>query len=124
MSQQPKRLRATAQPRTEIQRGSRPPFTEVVSMFAIYVQRTWLNTIGDVAGLVTIWEQTGDCVSVLAASAAINYPFVEAKLARKQSTEKGDAFLPAQIPIAVVSGIFNLTSGEVSKYGFHPPENK
>ena len=47
-------------------------------------------------------EQAGDCVSLLAGSAAVNFPFVEAKLARKQPTEKGDAFLPAQIPAAVV----------------------
>lgn len=93
-------------------------------MFAIYVQRSWLNTIGDIANIIAVYEQTGDCVSVLAGSAAVNYPFVEAKLARKQPTEKGDAFLPAQIPVAVVSGIFNLTSGEVSKYGFHPAERK
>ena len=52
-------------------------------MFAIYVQRSWLNTVGDIAGLILVREQAGDCVSLLAGSATVNFPFVEAKLAKE-----------------------------------------
>jgi hypothetical protein len=88
-------------------------------MVAIYVQRTWLKTIGDVADLLLTVEHEGEYVSFLAGKIEVNYPFVEAKVARKEVTETHDVFLPAKIPVGVISGIFDLTRKEASKYGFH-----
>ena len=89
-------------------------------MVAIYVQRTWLKTIGDVAGLLLVVEHEGDYVSFLAGKIEVNYPFVEAKIARRQIEDTHDVFLPAKIPVGVISGIFDLTRKEAaSKYGFH-----
>jgi hypothetical protein len=93
-------------------------------MIAIYVQRSWLMTVGNIADLIIVQEEAGDYVSLLAGPATVNPPFVEAELARSKVAKKGEVFLPAKIPIAVISGIFDLTEGEVSKYGFHPPEKK
>ncbi len=93
-------------------------------MYAIYVRKSWLKTIGEIGDRVIVREGAGEYVSLLAADAITNFPFVETKLARKEVTEKGDAFLPAQIPVSEISGIFNLTNLEASKYGFHPPRKK
>ena len=88
-------------------------------MVAIYVQRNWLKTIGDVAHLLLTVEHEGDYVSFLAGNIEINPPFMEAKIARKEYKETDQVFLPAKIPVGVISGIFDLTRKEASKYGFH-----
>jgi len=93
-------------------------------MFAIYVRRAWLHTIGEIGDRIIVREEPGEYVALLAADAITNFPFVEAKLARKELTQKGDGFLSAQIPVAEISGIFNLTAIEAGKYGFHPPKKK
>jgi len=91
-------------------------------MHAIYVQRAWLKTIGDVADLLQTREEVGDYVSFLAGKIEVNYPFVQADIARKEVTETSEVFVSALIPVNVVHGIFDLTRKEVRKYGFHPPE--
>ncbi len=93
-------------------------------MVAIYVHRDWLKTIGDVADLLLTIEHEGDYVSFLAVKIEVNYPFVEAKVARKEILETHDVFLPAKIPVAAVTGIFDLTRKEASKYGFHETKEK
>jgi len=85
----------------------------------IYVQRSWLKTIGSVAELLLTVEHEGEYISFLAGKIEINFPFVECKVARKEVNETHDVFLPAKIPVNVVSGIFDLTRKEASKYGFH-----
>jgi hypothetical protein len=94
------------------------------SVIVIYLQQSWLKTIGEVADLILIQQHPNDFVSVLAGPTVVSFPFVEAELARKTVTEKGECFLPARIPVAVVSGIFDLTQGETKKFGFHPPETE
>jgi hypothetical protein len=91
-------------------------------MIVIFVQKSWLGTIGDVAELLLIEQHPNDYISVLAGPTVVNFPFVEAELARKTVTEQGEIFLPAKIPVGMVSGIFDLTQGETKKFGFHPPE--
>lgn len=93
-------------------------------MFAIYVRKSWLETIGEIRDRLMIRETPGEYVSLLASDAITDFPFVETKLARKEVTDKGDAFLSAQIPVSQISGIFSLTNLEASKYGFHPPRKK
>jgi hypothetical protein len=92
-------------------------------MVAIYVPKSWLKTIGEVADLI-VFREEGDTVSLLAAGAAANPPFVDAQLARRRPSENGSAFLPAQIPITSVFGIFDLTEQEQSKYGFQNPNQE
>jgi hypothetical protein len=87
-------------------------------MVEIYVQRTWLKTIGDVADLFLTIDHEGEYVSFLGGKVEVNYPFVEAQFARRDVTETDEVFLPAKIPAAVISGIFDLTEGGESKYGF------
>jgi hypothetical protein len=89
-------------------------------MVAIYVPKSWLKTIGDVADLIVFWEE-GETVSLLADGASANQAFVDAQLARRRAAENGSAFLPAQIPITTVFGIFDLTEQEQRKYGFQNP---
>jgi len=93
-------------------------------MVAIFVQRTWLKTIGDVASLFLTVEHEGEYVSFLAGKIEVNYPFVEAQIARKEVSESSGVFLPAKIPVAVISGIFDLTRNEESKYGFTEHKKK
>src|SRR6266481_2361953 len=76
-------------------------------MVAIYVQRTWLKTIGDVADLLLVTEHEGEYVSFLAGKIEINFPFVEAKVARKESDENeavvatsSSALRPRRSPIS------------------------
>ena len=88
-------------------------------MVAIYVQKTWLKTIGDVAELLLVRDHEGAYVSFLAGKIEVNYPFIEAKVARKKFDGNEDVFMPAKIPVGVISGIFDLTRKEASKYGFH-----
>jgi hypothetical protein len=59
---------------------------------------------------------------VLAGATVVSYPFVDAELARKDVTEKGEYFVPARIPAGMISAIFDLTQGETKGFGFHPPE--
>lgn len=93
-------------------------------MIAIYVTKSWVKTAGEIAQRIIIREQPGEYVSLLAADAIVNFPFVETKLARKEATDKGDSFLGAQIPVSEISGIFNLTAKEAAAYGFHPPKKR
>lgn len=93
-------------------------------MIAIYVRKSWLKTIGEIADRIIVREEPGEYASVLASDAITDFPFVETKLARKEVTDKGDAFLSAQIPVSEISGIFSLTNLEASKYGFHAPRKK
>jgi hypothetical protein len=93
-------------------------------MLAIYVQKSWLSSIGDIAQLVVLREEADDVVSLVAGPVRVNFPFVEAELARREVTEKGDVFISAKIPTAVITGIFDLTVGEAKKLGFHPPDAK
>jgi hypothetical protein len=89
-------------------------------MISIYVPKSWLKTIGDVADLI-VFREEGDTVSLLADGASANQAFVDAQLARRRAADNGSAFLPAQIPIASVFGIFDLTEQEQTKYGFQNP---
>ncbi|MGA8223035.1 MAG: hypothetical protein WB780_15410 [Candidatus Acidiferrales bacterium] len=91
-------------------------------MVVIYIQKSWLGTIGEVADLLLTQEHPNDYISVLAGPTVVSFPFVDAELARKVATEKGEYFVPARIPATLISGIFDLTQGETKKFGFHPPE--
>ena len=90
-------------------------------MIVIFVQKSWVDTIGDVADLLLIRGEQNGYVSVLAGKAVAGYPFVEAQLARKEVTESGKVFIPSSIPTNLVSGIFDVTEIETSKFGFHQP---
>ena len=93
-------------------------------MIAIYVTKSWLKTVGEIADRIVVRHEPGEYVSLLAADAIVNFPFVETKLARKEATDKGDSFLGAQIPVSEISGIFNLTAKEAAACGFHPAKKK
>ncbi len=92
-------------------------------MLLICVEKTWLKSFGDLADLFVIHEHLGEYVGLLASEASVSFPFVEAKLARRKVAENENAFLSAQLPAAVISGIFNLTSAELGERGF-PVANK
>jgi hypothetical protein len=87
-------------------------------MVAIYVQKSWLESIPDVANLI-LFRDAGEYFALLAGKTDIDAPFVVTKLARRQMTEKGQAFMPCKIPAQFVVGIFDLTQKEESVYGFH-----
>jgi hypothetical protein len=91
----------------------------LLSMNVIFVQKSWLETIGDVANCLLIREEQNNCISLLAGKYDLNPPFVDAHLARKDIGEDGECFIPAMIPMNFVSGIFDMTKKETSKYGFH-----
>jgi hypothetical protein len=84
-------------------------------MIAICVQRNWLNTIGNTKDLLWVREETAgvsEYVSLLAGKTTVGLSFVETQLVGRGATESDELFLPAHIPTAVVSGIFDLTRGE------------
>jgi hypothetical protein len=97
---------------------------EAAGMIVIYIKKSWLDTIGDTAKLLRVREESNDHVSILAANKRMdaNFPFVEAYLAREEVTENGEVFILSRIPVGVVTGIFDLTKKETSKYGFHETE--
>jgi hypothetical protein len=94
-------------------------------MVVIYVRKDWLSTIGDTADLLLVRGTANDYVSFLAdPTVRVDHPFVEAKIARKDVSQ-GEYFVPSKIPVGLVSGIFDLTMKETSKYGFHgPPQDE
>ena len=93
-------------------------------MIGIYIQKSWLDTIGDMKDVFFFREKANNHIMVIAGKVQVNYPFLEAKLARKQATDSGEVFLAARIPTGLVSGTFDLTEGETSEYGFVPPKKK
>ena len=93
-------------------------------MIAIFVQKSWLETIGDIKDLLFKYNHPNDMVALLAGTVQANYPFVEARLARTDGTEDGEYFLDSHIPAHVVTGMFDLTEGEASEYGFVPHKKK
>lgn len=90
-------------------------------MVAIYVKKEWLSTIGETASLVFVREETTDTVSLLAGRVKVDYPFLDCELVHTNPAPDTETFLPSKIPVSVVCGIFDLTSKQVSKYGFTPP---
>jgi hypothetical protein len=92
-------------------------------MVAIYVQKSWLESIPDVANLV-LFRDAGEYFALLAGKTDIDAPFVVTKLARRKTAEKGQAFIPCKIPAQFVIGVFDLTVKEESVYGFHEKEDK
>ena len=90
-------------------------------MKVIYIEKKWLEMIGDVKDILLIRSEDGDYISVLAQEKKmeINFPFVEANLIRKLDTDDDEYLLPAKIPVSLISGIFDLTRTEAeNKYGF------
>jgi hypothetical protein len=88
-------------------------------MVVIYIEKKWLNTIGDIKDLLLIRSEEENYISVLAAEKklTVGFSFVEADLIRKEEDE--EPLLPAKIPSSLVSGIFDLTKEETqSKFGF------
>jgi len=86
-------------------------------MVVIFVQKAWLETIGDMAGELIIRSETANAIALFAGRVKINYPFVEAELVRKG---EGKAFIPSHIPSAVITEMFDMTESEAESFGFHP----
>ncbi len=89
-------------------------------MILIYVDKSWLESIGKVADLLAIEEASHHYISMMADSADVKSSFVEAKLLRRDAVA-GEWFLPSSVPLAVVSGMFYLTRAETEKFGFRLP---
>jgi len=94
-------------------------------MNVIYIQKSWLNTIGDIKDMILVRSEDENYISVLASEKKLtaSYPFVEANLIRK--VEYDEPLLPAKIPFSFISGIFDLTRKETeNKFGFITPKKK
>ncbi len=88
-------------------------------MVVIYIQKNWLDTIGDIKDMILVRSEDENYISVLASEKKLTagYPFVEANLIRKM--EYDEPVLAAKIPFSLISGIFDLTKKETqSKFGF------
>jgi hypothetical protein len=73
-------------------------------MNVIYIEKKWLDMIGDIKDILLIGSEDGDYISVLAMEKRleITFPFVEANLIRKLDTDDEEYFLPAKIPVLQV----------------------
>ncbi|PYU50437.1 MAG: hypothetical protein DMG48_14085 [Acidobacteria bacterium] len=94
-------------------------------MIVIYIQKNWLDTIGDVKNMILVRSEDENYISVLAMEKKLTagYPFVEANLIRKMDDD--EPFLPAKIPFSLISGIFDLTKKETeSRFGFVTAKKK
>ncbi len=94
-------------------------------MVVIYIQKNWLDTIGDIKDMILVRSEDENYISVLAMEKklTVGYPFVEANLIRKMDDD--EPFVPAKIPFSLVSGIFDLTKKEMqSKFGFVTPKKR
>jgi hypothetical protein len=86
----------------------------------IYIQKTWLASIGDVAKEFLVREESDTYVSLLAGNVNVKAGslFVEAQIVTKTDDEKR-VVIPSHIPASVIIGIFDLTlAGEPEAYGF------
>ena len=88
-------------------------------MVLIYVHVSWLEIIGvEVAELLALTKQTSkDHVGILATSAEIKFPYVEAKLLLKEKQGR-ERFMNSSIPTTLVSAIFDVPQTEAKKLGF------
>jgi len=94
-------------------------------VIVIYIQKNWLDTIGDVKNMILVRSEDENYISVLAMEKKLTagYPFVEANLIRKMDDD--EPFLPAKIPFSLISGIFDLTKKETeSRFGFVTAKKK
>jgi len=94
-------------------------------MVVIYIQKNWLDRIGEVKDMILVRSEDENYISVLAMEKKLTpgYPFLEANRIRKM--EYDEPFLPAKIPFSLISGIFDLTKMETeSKFGFVTPKKR
>ena len=93
-------------------------------MIAVYVRSSWLEEIGDMQkSLVRESGPARDVVSLLAGEVHVSYPFIDAKIVRRQVSDRDRdrVFLTVQIPVDAVRGIIDLTEAEEKNYGFMGP---
>ena len=91
-------------------------------MIAVYVRASWLEEIGDMQqSLVRESGPARDVVSLLAGEAHVSYPFIDAKIVRRQASDREGVFLTVRIPVDAVRGIIDLTEAEEKSYGFMGP---
>jgi hypothetical protein len=96
-------------------------------MVVIFVQKSWIDGIGDMAKLLHFRSEGENCLSLLAAENTIklNYPFVQAQIiANLSDPPLTKAAFPVFIPTSAIIGMFDLTESEVQAYGFQPPKAK
>lgn len=88
-------------------------------MVVIYIEKKWLDAIGDIKDMILVRSEDENYISVLASEKKLtaSFPFVEAYLVRNFDSD--EPLLSAKIPSSLVSGIFDLTRKETeSKFGF------
>jgi len=94
-------------------------------MTIVFIQKSWLSTIGKGVKELFFFKEFNDHISAIAESAEATYPFLEAKLLRRKPAKSGEFFIRARIPLHLVSGTLDMSEEETTReYGFVPPKKK
>lgn len=90
---------------------------------AIYVTKTWADSIGNVADLFLTEDDVKGVYAIVLASPKnldASAPFVYAEAVRHPATqtENREPFIAVWIPVGEVAAIFDLTDADSKKMGF------
>lgn len=81
-------------------------------MVVLYVQKSWIDQIGDMAKLLHFRSESDTCVSLLGGNIITGYPLVQVELVGKLDESRNSAFIPSYIPASLILGIFDLAESE------------
>ena len=81
-------------------------------MVVLYVQKSWIDQIGEMAKLLHFRSESHTCVSPLGANITTGYPLVQVALVGKLDESSRSTFIPSDIPASLILGMFDLTESE------------
>jgi hypothetical protein len=81
-------------------------------MVVLYVQRSWIDQIGDMAKLLHFRSESDTCVSLLGVNITTGYPLVQVELVGKLDESNRSTFIPTYIPASLILAMFDLTQSE------------
>jgi hypothetical protein len=85
-------------------------------MILILVKKEWIAEVGEATEGMLIREHSSALSIAYAGRVHMEYPFVQAEMARK--VQGGKAFVPVHIPVDAIRGIFDLTDEQEKALGF------
>lgn len=81
-------------------------------MLVLYVQKCWIDQIGDMAKLLHFRSESDTSVSLLGGNITTGYPLVRVELVGQLDESSSSAFIPSYIPASLILGMFDLTESE------------
>lgn len=92
-------------------------------MVVIYVQKSWIDLIGEMAKRLHFHSEGDACVALVGRKIDVVRPFVYAEIVAAANEENRKGVIPVHIPASFIVGMFDLTETEEA-YGFSRPTKK